>query len=883
MSLWTRLVNVVRQDRLNRELDEELEAHIADAVASGRDPDEVRRAFGEPLRWREASRDVKLVLWLDSLRADAMFGWRQLRRNGSASWAAILSLALATGGCMSAFRLVDALLLRPLPVAAPSRLFLLTYPFTDAADRAEVGETFDYPQFRVLRAAVAGQAELMAITRPVRNGLTFASDGDIERFSRQSVSGWMFGALGLRPALGRLLTTGDDVTPGAHPVAVLSYDYWSRRFGKDPGVIGRRFRMGTDLYEIVGVADESFTGTEPGVVTDVFVPTMTNARAIDNPTWSWIRIWVQLRPGVSADAVRARLRGAVAAWRASRVKTWPADTPPQLISDYLKADVTLEPAATGASRTQREYARALAALATLVGLVLLIACGNIANLMTAQGAARAREMAMRVSIGAGRRRLVQLVLVESAILAVLASALGVLFAWWAAPFVVSQISLPDAPIRLVLRADWRLAGFAALLTLAIAALFGIVPALRAAAVPAMTVLRGGADPRPRRRLINALITAQVAFCCVVLLVAALFVTTFDRLSHQPTGFEADGLLALETVTRGNQPHPLAHWNEIAEHLRGVRGVESVAISGWALMTGNGWTETVAVNGGAFDTRDVYFLAVTPGWLRTMGIRLMAGRDLSERDTFGGAAIVNDAFARRYFEGRDPVGRTFDMRSSDGLVSSLVVGYTVDARYRNAREPILPTVYVPFPDAAKGLDWATFLIRLSPGGNRPDIVQVLRREVPRARPEFRVVTVHSQRDLVEQHTVRERLLAALSAFFSVIALLLAGVGVHGTLHHLVLQRRKDIGIRIALGASPGHVALGTAAGVLATLGVGTAVGIATALASQRYVQDLLYEVRPGDWTILVPPVAAMFAAGVLAALPPVWRALHIDPVVTLRAE
>ncbi len=899
MSLWSRLANLARQDRLNRDLDEEMASHVAEAIERGRDPEEARRAFGPMLQRREESRDIRLVPWLDSLRADAVFGWRLLRKNGVASWAAILSLALAMGASMSAFRLVDALLLRRLPVANADRLYVLTYPYTDAGNRVEVGDTFDYPQFAALRRAVELDAELLAISRPGRNGLTFASDEDIERFSRQSVSGRMFAAFGLRPAVGRLLTEGDDVTPGAHPVAVLSHDYWTRRFRGDPAAVGRRFRMGTDVYDIVGVAQQGFTGTEPGAITDIFVPTMMNAAAIGNPTWSWIRIWVQLRPGASAAVVRERLRAAVAAWRAERVKTWPADTPPAVISEYLKAEVTLEPAGAGFSLTQVEFRRPLAALGALVLLVLLIACVNVANLMTAQGSARVREMAMRISIGAGRWRLAQLVLVESAMIAALASLLGVVFAWWAAPFVVSRLSRPDLPVRLVLAADWRVTAFAAALTLAVALTFGVVPALRAASVPSMSVLRGGDDPSRRKRRLHALIAAQVAFCVVVQLVAGLFVATFHRLSHQPTGFTADRLLTLETVTRRNERRPLSNWREVLQHLKAVDGVESVALCGWALMTGNGWSDNVAVNGTALDSDEVYFLAVSPGWLQAMGIRLIDGRDLAATDTFAGTAIVNEAFARRYFNGRDPVGRTFDTRAEGKLAPSAIVGYAADARYRDMREPILPTAYVPFPTDAlpeiarpldaetpgarrKGLDWATIVVRLSPGA-RPDVAQVLRREVTRARPEFRVVNLRTQAELVDQHTLRERLLAILSGFFAAVALLLAGVGIYGSLHQYVQQRRRDLGIRIALGASPRRVVLHATSGILSMLVLGTAGGIAAGFASQRYVQELLYQVTAADWTMLALPVGAIGAAAVLAALPPVVRALRIDPATTLRAE
>lgn len=882
MSLLSRLMNLARQDRLNRDLDEEMESHIAEAIEHGRDPEEARRAFGPLLRHREESRDIKLVPWLESLRADVVFGCRQLRKNRVATWAAVLSLALAMGASLCAFRLVDALLLRPLPVADAGRLFVLTFPYADQSGRVQVADAFDYPQFRALRAALKDHAELFAITGPNRNGLTFGSDDDVERFARQSVSGGMFAAFGLRPALGRLLTRTDDTTPGAHPVAVLSYDYWRRRFGKDPGVVGRHFRMGRDLYEIVGVTEEAFTGTDPGTVTDVFLPTMMNAAAIDNPTWSWFRIWVQVRPGNSPEAVRARLRAAVAAWRAQRIKSWPADTSRQAITEYLAADISLEPASAGFSHIQRQYRQPLAALAALVLLVLLIACANVANLMTAQGSARAREMALRVSIGASRRRLAQLVLVESLIVAVLACTLGIAFAWEAAPFLVSRISQPDFPVRLALPADWRVAAFAAGLTLAVSVLFGLLPALRAAAVPAMSVLRGGDNPGKRRRMFNGLIAGQVAFCLVVQLVAGLFVATFYHLAHQPIGFVADRLLAVETVTRNNVRRPLANWEEVRQRLEAVPGVESAAFCGWAPMSGNTWFDNVRTSGRAVDDQEAYFLAVSPGWLATMRIPLLAGRDLAPLDRHPGAAIVNAAFARRYAGGANPVGRTFDSRVANSLVPSTIVGYAADARYRDVREPILPTIYVPFGEAEGGLDWATFMVRLG-GVERPDIEPALTREVARARPEFRVVNIRSEAELVDQHIVRERLLAMLSGFFASVALILAALGIYGSIHHWVLQRRREIGIRMALGAPARSVVFQAAFGILSVIGIGAAAGLAGGLASQRYVQDLLYGVNAADWEMLTLPVASILAAAVVAAVPPVLRALRIDPVATLRAE
>ncbi len=543
MSLWSRIANVLRGERLSREIDEELQSHLAEAIEHGRDPIEVRRAFGSPLRQREESRDIRIAAWLDSLRADAVFGWRQLMKHKVTSVAAILSLALAIGSCTSAFRLIDALLLRPLPVAEPDRLYALAHQYMDRDGKTVTGDMCEYPLFRQMRALVKDQAELIAISGARRIDLTYGSEDATEKAYQQYVSGWMFQSFGLRPALGRLFTENDDLTPGAHPYAVLSYDYWTRRFGQDPKVIGRTFRADGDVYQIVGVAPAPFTGTEPGTVTDLFVPTMmVKQGAIFRSDYRWFRTYVKLKAGVALAPVREKLRPAFRAFLEERVKAFKG-MPQRDIDGYLAQTLVLNPAGSGVSGMQRGSGQPLAVLGALVALVLLISCANVANLMTARAAARSREMALRVSIGAGRGRLVQLVLVECAWIAFLAAAVGSLFAWWSAPFVVSMINPPDNPVRLLLPADWRVLGFGLAMALSVTLLFGLAPALRASAVKPVSALKGGDDPHARRRLMHALIAAQVAFCFLVLFVAGLFVATFDRLAQQPTGFSAERLLS----------------------------------------------------------------------------------------------------------------------------------------------------------------------------------------------------------------------------------------------------------------------------------------------------------------------------------------------------
>ena len=813
------------------------------------------------------------------------------------SAAAILSLALGIGACTSAFRLIDALLLRPLPVSEPEQLYALARQGIGPEGKPATFDGWAYPAFRLMRDAVKNQAELMAISLSDRTDVTYGSDAEMEKAYRQYVSGWMFNSFGLRPTAGRLFTESDDLKPGAHPYAVLSYDCWTNRFGRDPKVIGRTLRIGNDLYQIIGVGPERFTGIEPGTVIDIFIPTMMHA-GVQHSDWTWMRTLARVKPGVPKEPLRAKLDATSRAFEEERAKGFGGMSKEQ-IDEFLNQKLLLEPAAAGVSGLQDDFRTSLAALAVLVGLVLLIACANVANLMTAQAASRAREMALRVSIGAGRGRLVQLVMVESAWLAFFAAVVGLGFAWWAAPIVVGMINPPDNPARLFLPADWRVLGFGLILTVGVMLLFGLAPALRASAVKPVSALKGGEDPHSRRRLMHALIAVQTAFCFLVLFVAGLFVATFERLSKHPTGFFAERVLTLETVTVS--PQSPALWDQVMDHLRAVPGVETVAVTNQGLLGGWSWNNFISVDGAPPNGVLVYLLKASPGWIDAMKIPLIDGRDFRPDDaypgdgkefrlgdTHPGAAIVNRTFAKTYFSGEDPVGKPFDVVFHQGQrLHFECVGLVGDVTYRNIREPILPQAYFPFHSLdAKGAlrpeGRGTFIVRTS-GANPMALASILRREVPRARPEFRVSNIRTQTAINQSHTVRERLLARLAFFFAAVALLLAGVGLYGVLDYSVLQRRKEIGIRMAIGAQAGDVARRVTVDVFFMVIVGAFAGLALGFASVRYIETLLYQVKPTDPGMLALPTLTILAAALLAAVPPVIHAVRIDPAKTLRAE
>ncbi|MDX2179975.1 MAG: ABC transporter permease [Bryobacteraceae bacterium] len=871
MSMWNRIRNVFRREALAREIEEELADHRAHG---GR----VER----PLHIAEESRDIRLAPWLDAVASDVVFGWRQLRKNRAVTAAAVVSLALAIGSATSAFRLIDALLLRPLPVANPSDLYVIATEFTDQHTKTkDWDDSSSYPMFREMRDAVKDQAKVMALGYGGnRQDITFGADTDMEKASKQYVSGDVFLIFGLKPALGRLLTPADDLKPGARPVAVISYDYWTRRFGRDPQVIGKTFREGgTVLYEIVGVVQEGFTGTETGSTTDYFVPTMQNARAIEERQWSWFRPWISV-PEESRLVVKEKLRAAIANHRKELMRSLPEHFL-KSIPNFDKPVVELLPATAGVSGMQRDFRRPLLILGGVILLVLFIACANVANLMTAQAAARAREMALRVSIGAGRWRLIQLVLIESAMVAVLATILGGLFAWWSAPFVAGLINPPDNPVRLVLPADWRVLGFASGLALLVSILFGLTPAWKASSVKPSAALKGGDDPQARRRLMNALVAAQVAFCFLVHLGAGLFVATFDRLSNQPVGFDPSGVLTLDLDVRGREG-TWAEWNEVAEAIRARSGVESATIAGWPLMSGNLRSASASVNGLHLHPLP-YFLEIAPGWFSTMRIPLIEGRDFRPGERFPNVAIVNETFVTKTFGSGNPVGKSIEIevpRNKTGR--ALIVGVARDARYRNLRETIQPTVYVPLESDKAGKSWGSLIVRTN-FAKPESLATDLRATVNRTRSDFRVSNTATQLEHVRKHTIRERLLAMLSLFFAVVALILAAVGLYGVLNYSVIQRRREIGIRMALGAQPADVVRKVTQEVFAMLILGAGLGLALGLASERYVETLLFQVKATDLRVLLTPAVTLAVAAIFAALPPTLRAVRIDPAEALRSE
>ena len=882
MSLWSRVLNAFRPDRVNREIDEELAAHLDDAEAGGRDSAEARRALGSALKHRDNAHDARVVVWLDSLRADAVYGWRRLARSKVTTAAAVISLGLAIGACTAAFRLADALLWRPLPIAAPHEIYAFGIAGEDYSGKPTVDEYSSYPMYKQLRDAAKGDADLSAISIVGHEDVSFAG-GEPERVYLQYVSGSMFDSFGLNPVMGRLLTSHDDEKPAANPYAVISAEYWKRRFQKDPGVVGRTFKFGDRVYEIVGVIAPPFTGTEPGKMVDVFVPMSMN-QYIEMPLLEFMRILARIPNGETPQHLAARLQPALHSFLQEQLNLRHG-IPPSLRERIIARTLAIRPASSGSSILQKDNERPLLALCVLSLLVLLVACANVANLVTAQTAARERELALRVSIGGGTRRLVQLVLMESALMGALAAVFGAAFAWRAAPFVTRMINPPDDPVRLALPADWRMFGFLVVTAFIVTLLFGLAPALRASRVDPASALKGGEKPHSKRRLMYALIAAQVAFCVAVLLAAGIFVKTFERLTHRPLGFSPERVLTIYAGFDAKQPAQT--WDNLVQDLARQPGVESAALGAWALVDGTNWISGVTINGEQLRTEiPVNTFECTPGWIETMRVQVLEGRAFNASDTAPGSAMVNQAFAKLNFPGESSLGKPFARSTGDGPPDKfMIVGVVGDTCYDNLRDCAKPIIFLPNREGP-GLPAMTrsgvFTLKTE-SPNPSALAEALRAELARIAPSLHVMNVRTEQEVLNSRTLQERLLSTLATFFAAVALVLAGVGLYGVLAYSVIKRRREIGIRIAVGAQPAHIARTVIVTAYAMVILGAAVGLAAGAVAVRPLQSLFYEVKPTDASALAGPAIAIFAAAIVAAVPAVIRAVRIDPVILLRAE
>jgi predicted permease len=883
MSWWSRLANVLRPSRLDRDLDDEQRFHIesraeelmAQGLSRRAALDEASRRFGNRLRLREASRDVKLVTWLESLGRDLRLGARLLRRDAVVSVAAVISLGLAIGACTAAFSLIDALILRELPVRDPQQLVYVNRVGQRGDERFST--MFSYPLFDRVRQTLAPRMEVFSMShQSLRQAILADAGGVEEKVVAQFVSGNAFGALGVSAIVGRVLTPSDDVAPGGHPVAVISHAFWARRLGGSRDAIGSWLTLEQRPYRIVGVAQAGFTGAQPGILTDVWVPNMMfQPQAFNGPHWNWLQIWGRLAP----NATRTDLRPIVATafTNFDEENATPGKGRNQRAAESA---IDLQPASTGLSHVREDFEQPLLALAAIVAVVLLIACSNVANLLLARGAARTREMALRASIGAGRARLLQQVLIESSVLTVVSTVLGVLCAIFAVPLIVNMLTTNENPVYLEARLDWRALFFVAALGCVTTALFGLAPAIRASsATPGEAAARGARRYTANAGMARSLVTAQIGFSLMVLFVAGLLLRSFDRLLAVDLGFTPDRLvlLTVEARDRLEPEQARAVGRQLLERVQMLPGVESASMSGWALF--RGWSNGNEVDVPGRGLSRTFRLVVSSQFFRTMGTRIIDGRELQPSDTDESdptAVVVNETFARRYLPGERAVGRRLTTTRRGQVVSYEIVGVVADARDGSVRGATSPYLFSPIGDPDGTLEIRTSLAA------RP-LADRVRLELPQVHPSLRLVDVTLQRSLVTNTLLRERLLAVLSGFFAALGLALAAVGLYGISSYAVVRRTREIGIRLALGAQPMAVVRSILGRVAIAVTAGIVVGLAGGIYFAEFVRTLLFEIEPISTSSLSLPVLWLLAVALLAAWVPARRATRVDPAEALRID
>jgi predicted permease len=879
-----------------------------------------RREFGNVGLVKEVTRDMWGWGWWERLLQDVRYGLRFMRRGPGFTAVAVLTLALGIGANTAIFSVVDAVLLKKLPVREPDQLVLFRSVGGEKFDigghngsitRDSSGQTvkssFPYQTYTRFREQPGALSDVFAFAPLSLNVNAF---GQADVASGQAVSGNYYTALGVPAVAGRTLTDADD-NAAAPPVAVITHRYWHSRFGGDPAVIGKQINLNNNAFMIVGVTPPGFNGAlNVGTSPDVTVPIaweaqlMAERSRMKNNVW-WLRLMGRLRPGATAEEAQSQLadvfQQSILEHRAARISQARAEggEAPAPLDPNAPPRLTALPGSQGETNTRLAYELPLSILFVVVGLVLLIACANVANLLLARAASRQREIAVRLALGAGRRRLIRQLLTESLLLAILGGAIGLLLAFWLKDGLLAvtdwggqQMSALDA------RLDLRVLAFTAALSCAAGILFGLVPAWRATRVDLAPALKDNfrsSSSSARSLFTKALIVAQVAISLLLMIGAGLFLSTLVNLRRVDPGFDTSDLLLfdVEPGLSGYEREPLANlYRQMSERIEAVPGVRSVTFSANPLLARSA-TEVgfylpganAVAEGEPRPTGIVHLHQVRENFLGAMGIPLLGGRAFTAQDD-GRApevAIVNQAFAKRYFPDGNPIGKRFGLRA-DGASGIEIVGLAPDAKYTSQREKAPPTIYLPWGQQLFALSSATFEVRTA--GDPSSYVAAIRRAVSEVDRNLPLKQIKTQAEQADETLAMERLFAKLFSLFGLLALALAAVGLYGVLAWSVTQRTHEIGIRMALGASRGEVMkMVLRQGLTLTL-LGIALGLAGASVVTKNLQSLshmLYGIEPTDPATYGAIAVFLMLVALVACYIPARRATKVDPLVALRYE
>jgi putative ABC transport system permease protein len=836
----------------------------------------------------------------DEMFQDLRFGVRMSLKSPGFTLIAALLLALGVGANTAIFSVIDAVLLRMLPVKEPERLVLLG---RSGGGRQTDNLTYDmYEQFRDHDRTLSG----VTAYYPLR--LTVSVEGQQEpALSGQLVTGGYYEVLGVNAALGRTITPDDDRASGAHPVCVISDGYWRRRFGRDPGVVGRTIHLSGYPFTVIGVTPPEFFGAEVGASMDITVPltmqeqVMPGIRSFMNGGGQ-LRVLGRLRAGATMEQAQASLGLLYQQYMADKFKhlsSFNKGKPPDPKMLEERLHVTF--GGNGLSALRRQFSQPLFALMGIVALALLIACANVAGLMLARAVARRKEMAVRLALGAGRLRLMRQLLTESALLAGFGGLLGLLFAWWGARLLASLLSQGEIPIHLSVKPDLRLLGFTAATALLTGALFGLAPAFSATRVELQAALKqdtqAASSRGARLSLGQIFVVAQVALSLLLLVGAGLFVRSLQKLREVETGFAHENVLVLKLEPVGSNDKwrvlvPLtALYDELLRRVKSLPGVEQASLVGYSPMSRREWLvmgenpgnmSTISPQGytpGPDEEMDIHWMQVYPNSFAALGVPLLAGRDFSPQDDRQSqrVAVINESMARRFFGNENPVGRRFSVRTGE----IEIVGVAKDVKYRSFRDPGRPMFYQPFRQANTGRGQMTLVARIT--GDPAPIAAAMQREARALDPAMPMFTAETLNAQLDASLAQERLVATLSGLFGLLALALACIGLYGVMAFDVARRTREIGVRMALGASAGRVAQLVLRETMWLVGIGVVFGLGAALAATRWVKSLLYGLQPHDPLTIGLAVLTLMIVAAIAGYLPARRASRVDPMVALRHD